>query len=115
MTKTGTFGICLMLLVLTHIVSLGRDENLKPTITRKVKAKYTKEAKKNGVEGVVVLKAVFRADGRITDIEVIKSLPYGLTEKAIEAAQKIKFKPVIKDGRPVSVRGNLEYVFELRK
>jgi hypothetical protein len=36
-----------------------------------------------------------------------------LTQKAIEAASKIRFEPAMKDGKPVSVRGNLEYSFRL--
>jgi outer membrane biosynthesis protein TonB len=40
-------------------------------------------------------------------------LPHGLTEKAIEAAKKIRFNPAVRDGQPVSVRGNLEYTFNL--
>src|SRR5262245_6726126 len=83
--------------------------NLKPTIIYKEKPKYTKEAIDNHVEGLVVLNVVFTADGRITSIVVIKGLPYGLTEKAIEAAKKIRFQPATKDDQPVSVRGNLEF------
>jgi hypothetical protein len=36
-----------------------------------------------------------------------------LTEKAIEAAKKIRFNPAVKSGTPVSVRGNLEFSFNL--
>jgi Gram-negative bacterial TonB protein C-terminal len=36
-----------------------------------------------------------------------------LTRKAIEATRKIKFNPATKDGEPVSVRGNLEFSFNL--
>jgi hypothetical protein len=39
-------------------------------------------------------------------------LPYGLTVKAIEAAQRIRFQPAVQNGRPVSVRGNLEFKFD---
>jgi len=89
------------------------DSSLRPTILYREKAQYTQEAKDNKVEGTVVLSVVFGADGQIGDVKVIKGLPHGLTQKAIEAASKIRFEPAMKDGQPVSVRGNLEYSFRL--
>jgi len=86
---------------------------LKPTILYKEKAKYTEEARQNKIQGTVVLNVVFTADGRISNIRVVRGLPDGLTEKAIEAAQKIRFRPAVKNGSPVSVRGNLEFTFNL--
>ncbi|HEX5081076.1 MAG TPA: energy transducer TonB [Blastocatellia bacterium] len=38
-----------------------------------------------------------------------------MTEKAIEAAKKLRFNPAVKDGQPVSVRGSLEFTFNLDK
>jgi TonB family protein len=87
--------------------------NLRPTILYKEKAKYTEEARQNKIQGTVVLNVIFTADGRITSIRVVRGLPDGLTEKAIEAAQKIRFNPAVKNGSPVSVRGNLEFSFNL--
>ncbi|MFN6204257.1 MAG: TonB family protein [Acidobacteriota bacterium] len=87
--------------------------SLRPTILYKEKAKYTEEARQNKIQGTVVLNVVFTADGRITNIRVVRGLPDGLTEKAIEAAQRIRFNPAVKSGVPVSVRGNLEFTFNL--
>lgn len=84
---------------------------MRPVITYKEKAKYTEEARQNKVQGSVVLSVVFTADGRITNIKVVRGLPDGLTEKAIEAAQRIKFQPAMKNGSPVSVRMSLEFNF----
>jgi TonB family protein len=89
------------------------DSSLRPTILYREKAQYTQEAKDNQVEGTVVLSVVFGADGQIGDVKVIRGLPHGLTQKAIEAASKIRFEPAMKDGKPVSVRGMLEYSFRL--
>jgi len=87
--------------------------SLRPTIIYKEKAKYTEEARQNKIQGTVVLNVVFTADGRITNIRVVRGLPDGLTEKAIEAAQRIRFNPAVRSGQPVSVRGNLEFTFNL--
>jgi len=87
--------------------------NLRPTILSHEKAKYTEIARTNRVQGTVVLQVVFAVNGEIQNIRVIRLLPDGLTRKAIEAARKIKFKPATKDGESVSVRGNLEFTFNL--
>jgi hypothetical protein len=83
---------------------MGRDGAGRIEIISKEKAQYTVEAREEKVVGVVVLRALFRSDGTITQIKVIRELPYGLTEKAIEAE---------KDGKPVSVYGQLEYNYRL--
>ncbi|MGH8845779.1 MAG: energy transducer TonB [Blastocatellia bacterium] len=87
--------------------------SLRPTITYREKAKYTEEARDNVTHGTVALNVVFRSNGSISDIRVISGLPDGLVESAIDAAQKVRFEPGIKDGQPVSVRGTLEFVFHL--
>jgi TonB family protein len=89
------------------------SETLKPTILYREKAKYTEEARLNKVEGAVVLTIVFGADGRVRDIRTVRGLPHGLTETSIEAAQKIRFHPAVRDGKPVSVRAVLEFSFAL--
>lgn len=87
--------------------------NTRPTITYVEKAKYSEIARTNLVQGTVVLAVVFAADGGIQDIRAVRRLPDGLTHKAIEAARKLRFTPVTKNGSRVSVRGMLEYVFNL--
>lgn len=91
----------------------AQTNNLRPTIVYKERAKYTEEARQNRIQGTVVLSLIFGADGRISDIRAVHNLPYGLTEAAIEAAQKIRFNPAIRDGRPVNVRSQIEYNFTL--
>jgi TonB family protein len=91
------------------------DSSMRPKILYREKAQYTREAKDNKVEGTVVLNVVFGANGQIGDIKVIRGLPDGLTQKAVEAASKIRFEPAVKDGQPVSVRGTIEYTFNLDK
>jgi TonB family protein len=87
--------------------------SLRPKVLYKEKAKYTEEAKNNKIEGDVLLNVVFGADGKLSDINVVQGLPFGLTENAIAAVKKIRFEPAVKDGRPVSVRGILEFHFRL--
>ena len=74
---------------------------------------YTEEARQNQISASVILKAIFAADGTITNIKVASGLPFGLEEKAIEAAKKIRFIPAVKDGKFVSTWMQLEYHFTL--
>lgn len=87
--------------------------SLRPTILYKERAKYTEEARTNKVQGTVVLSLVYYADGHIGDIRVVRGLPDGLSESAIEAAKRIRFQPAMKNGQPVSVRGQIEFNFTL--
>lgn len=57
------------------------------------RAEYTELASNNGTEGVVLLKALTGKDGRVKTVSVIKGLPDGLNEKAIEAILKLQFTP----------------------
>jgi TonB family protein len=92
---------------------LPMTANLRPIILYTEKPRYTEEARQNKLQGTVVLSVVFSADGRITNIRVVRSLPDGLTENAIAAARRIRFNPAVKDGVPVSVRTNLEFSFNM--
>ena len=82
-------------------------------ITYREKAQYTELARLNRVMGTVVLSALFGADGQISDIRVVRQLPDGLTEEAIKAMHKMRFRPATKNGQPVSVRMNIEFSFNI--
>jgi TonB family protein len=85
----------------------------KAQILARPNPQYTDEARKNQSSGTVVLKAVLSSSGQVTEIKTVSGLPYGLTEKAVEAARQIKFTPAMKDGRPVSQSVQIEYNFSL--
>jgi protein TonB len=91
----------------------AKEITKKAVIVSKPVPEYTLMARENRVTGKVVLRAVFRSTGKVTNVQAIKRLPDGLTEQAIEAARQIKFKPAEKDGRPVSTFMMLEYNFSL--
>jgi outer membrane biosynthesis protein TonB len=82
-------------------------------ILKKPEPSYTRAGQRHKTKGLVVLRLILAADETIKHIEVVKGLPDGLTDKSIEAAQKIKFKPAKKDGKPVSVWVEVEYGFNI--
>jgi TonB family protein len=83
------------------------------TIISKPAPSYTKEARRIGVQGFVVLKTLLSADAKVSRVRVVRGLPAGLTANAIRAACKIKFKPAMKDGQAVAQWLTTEYVFRL--
>ncbi len=91
----------------------GRDVTEKPRILEKREPTYTESARKFGIQGTVVLRAVFSKDGEVTSIQVVRKLPHGLTQQAIRAARAIRFTPATKDGQPVPIYMQLEYNFNL--
>lgn len=91
----------------------GREVTTKARVLSKPEPQYTEVARKNGVAGTVVLRAIFTADGMVKHFLVVSGLPDGLTEQAIRAARRIKFVPATINGRPVSLFIQLEYNFNL--
>jgi TonB family protein len=82
-------------------------------ILSKTKAAYTAEARNANIAGRVSLRVTFTASGQVENISVIRGLPFGLTEQAVSAVQKIKFEPEIKCGTPISRTKTVEYNFDI--
>lgn len=88
------------------------------TILSKPPAYYTDIARRKGISGKVKLKITFLATGEIGDVVYVsesskkkKLTKYGLVEKAIEAAKKIKFTPQMENGQPIATTKSFEYGF----
>jgi TonB family protein len=74
---------------------------------------YSEEARKAKYQGMVVLAIVVDPSGHPRDVRVARSLGMGLDEKAIEAVQRWRFAPGVKDGVAVAVHVNVEVSFRL--
>lgn len=85
----------------------------RPRILFKPAPIYTEEARRDQITGTVVLSALFSENGDVTEIQVVKGLSHGLTERAIEAAKRITFVPAESSGKKVGFRMTLEYNFNL--
>lgn len=97
----------------TEHIRSTKEVDTRAVTGSKPRPNYTKEARRNGVQGYVILKVAVSANGEIKRVKVVRRLPFGLTENAIRAACKLEFKPATKDGRTVSQWVNVEYVFRL--
>ena len=86
-----------------------------PLILQQTTPSYTDDAIKAKVQGIVILQAVIRKNGRVDSFKVLRGLGYGLEEKAIqEIATQWRFRPGTLQGRPVDVLATIEVQFNLR-
>ncbi len=82
-------------------------------ITYKPRLNYNDQARNSFVTGKIVVAVLFASTGKVTQTIVIKPLGYGLDQEAIRAARGIRFSPVLKNGKPVSVVKMVEYSFSI--
>ena len=83
-------------------------------ILSKPKPVYSAEALKMNLEGEVLLDVIFPASGGEVHVNrIVKGLGHGLDESATHAAQQIKFKPAISNGRPVDFPAVIHIVFQM--
>lgn len=82
-------------------------------VISKPRANYTDQAREKLLQGKVILRVTFMANGKIGNIAVVQGLPAGLTEQAIAAARQITFEPAKSNGTPVSTTKVIEYGFAI--
>src|SRR5579859_4470182 len=74
------------------------------TRTRKLEIDYPPSALEHKVEGAVEIGYTVTPKGTVADIKVLDSNPSGTFDKAATSAvARLRYKPVIEDGKPVSV------------
>ncbi len=75
---------------------------------------YTEIARKARIQGVVILQSIIDEQGNVTEVSILKGLPMGLSESAMDAVRQWKFKPATLNGKPVAVYFNLTVNFQLQ-
>jgi TonB family protein len=68
-----------------------------------------KEAQENAVSGQVIINAVLCRNGHVTDIAVVKGLPFGVTESAINTVRNTRFAPAELNFHSVSQATQFEF------
>jgi TonB family protein len=77
-------------------------------------AEYTPEARKEHIEGEVMISLIVDAQGMPQNPRVVRPLPGGLNEAALNAVRRYRFKPAMKDGKtPVPVMVTIAVNFRL--
>jgi len=82
-------------------------------ITYKPNPVYTDEARQLRLEGEVLLEVSFGANGQLHVNRIVRGLGHGLDEAAIAAANKMRFKPALRNGQPVDSTAVVHVVFQL--
>ena len=87
-----------------------------PVVITEAKPKYTAEAMRARIEGIVEMEVIVLADGTVGPVRVVRSLDkeLGLDAQAMRAVKEWTFKPGRKDGQPVNVLVNIEMHFTVR-
>ena len=85
-----------------------------PTLVREVRPVYTDEARRQRIEGDVILEIVVKSDGTVGSIRVRRSLGGGLDQRAIDAVRQWRFNPAKRHGAPVDVAVEVAVEFKLR-
>jgi len=91
----------------------GHSGLVNPVVLFKPEPDYSEDARKAKLQGTVLLEAVVGADGRTQIRKVLQSLGLGLDQQAIQAVSTWRFKPGLKDGKPVPVLINISVSFRL--
>jgi len=64
---------------------------------------YPEAARRAGIEGKVILKLTVSREGRVTGVTVLRGLPLGLTEAAVQAVRQWTYEPARLGAEPVDV------------
>jgi TonB family protein len=91
--------------------AVPRSTNLE--VLSKPPVQYTAEARQLGVQGDVVLRVTFTANGQVIIQGIVHSLGHGLDEEARRVAQLIRFRPATRNGQAVDLTTNITITFQL--
>jgi TonB family protein len=84
-----------------------------PVVTSQAAPEYPFSLRLAGNKGVVVVDFIVDREGNVVKADVSKSSHPDFEAPAVEAVLKWKFKPAIKDGKPVYAHMQVPIVFEL--
>ena len=84
-----------------------------PRCTYKPDPSYTDAARRAKAQGTLIMQTIISVDGRITQAQVLKGLPYGLNEHALEIVRTWRCRPATVNGQPVSTTVPIEVSFRL--
>ncbi len=84
-----------------------------PVLLSKSEPEYSENARAEKIQGTVMLSVTIGADGLAHDVTLLRSIGFGLDEKAAEAVSMWRFAPGKRDGTPVPVTATIEVNFRL--
>ena len=85
-----------------------------PALVTRVEPVYPDLARRAGIEGTVELEVSIDAKGAVTEVEVVRGLPLGLSDAAADAVRRWKYRPARTASGPVASRKSVRIRFVLR-
>jgi protein TonB len=99
--------------VIQTVVRVGRD--IEPPVRISApQPRYPEAARMAKIQGRVILDCRIDREGRVAEVQVLRGLPLGLTEAAVEAVEKWRFQPSTFQGHPVEVDYVVSVIFVLQ-
>jgi protein TonB len=91
----------------------ARDVDVHPRALREVRPDYPAAADRQQLSGKVMLQLKLEADGRVSDVDVVRADPPGVFEEsAIKAFRAARFAPAQRNGQPVRALVLIEVVYD---
>jgi TonB family protein len=84
------------------------------TIVSKVNPVYPADAKKDRVQGSVVLAATIGKDGAVENLRVVSG-PEALQKSALDAVKTWRYQPFLLNGDPIEVKTTIQVLYTLAK
>jgi protein TonB len=81
-------------------------------VLSKVQPIYPTEARRQHIEGSVVMRAEINTSGDVTDLAVLSGDPL-LAKAAVTAVKQWKYKPYVLNGKPADVQTQVTVAFRL--
>lgn len=91
----------------------ARELDEQPRAMRRIVPEYPPGPDRDRISGTVQLKLKLEADGRVSEVEVVRADPPGLFEdSAVQAFRKARFRPAKRGGQPVRALILVEVVYD---
>ena len=84
-----------------------------PKVMHRVDARYTREARANGIQGTVLLEVAVDETGKPADVKVLSPIGFGLDGRAVDAVRQWSFHPATQAGTPVAGVTTVEVKFRI--
>ena len=111
--KVGSAGIPQMTAAAPTQTMKATPATTNLEVISKPPVQYTTEARALKVEGDVILRVTFTAQGHVVVDGVVHGLGHGLDEEARRVAEQIRFRPATKNGQAVDLTTNITITFQL--
>lgn len=94
-------------------VRVGGDVSA-PVLLRWVDPEFSEEARRQKLNGTVMVHLVVDEHGIPQDVRVVHGVGHGLDEKSVDAVRQYRFKPAMRNVTPVKVEITVMVSFQIR-